>query len=185
MTWQRSQHYTNSPGQAHWNRSFASLDASRIAERPTFNQVLAALVYQKTAQLRACIQFIWTIRLIQKVQHEELLHSTHNSKTEFFSMLTKRPHLYLYLQAIKMDDLLQPWSPGGREGVLNRCLGREVRPGCSTLTLFKTQFSDFHTPFETEFKIFRLYLRHLTQVIPRLGLEWNKNTPVSYCILMH
>ena len=47
------------------------------------------------------------------------------------------------------------------------------------------QFSDFHIPFETEFKIFRPYLGHLTQVLPRLGLEWNKNTPVSYYILMH
>ena len=44
-------------------------------------------------------------------------------------------------------------------------------PGVQTLTLFKTQFSDFHIPFETEFKIFRPYLRHLTQEIPRLGLE--------------
>ena len=107
----------NSPGQAHWNRSFASLDASRTAERPTFNQVLAALVYQKTAQLRACLQFIWTIRLTQKAQHEELLHSTNNCKTEFFSVLTKRPHLYLYLQAIKMDDLLQPWSQTKLQGI--------------------------------------------------------------------
>ena len=36
-------------------------------------------------------------------------------------------------------------------------------PGVQTLTLFKTQFSDFHIPFEPEFKIFRPYLRHLTQ----------------------
>ena len=35
--------------------------------------------------------------------------------------------------------------------------------GVQTLTLFKTQFSDFPVPFKTEFKIFRPYLRHLTQ----------------------
>ena len=31
-------------------------------------------------------------------------------------------------------------------------------PGVQTLTLFKTQFSDFSIPFKTEFKIFRPYL---------------------------
>ena len=35
--------------------------------------------------------------------------------------------------------------------------------GVQTLTLFKTQFSDFPIPFKTEFKIFRPFLRHLTQ----------------------
>ena len=35
--------------------------------------------------------------------------------------------------------------------------------GVQTLTLFKTQFSDFPIAFKTEFKIFRPYLRHLTQ----------------------
>ena len=33
-------------------------------------------------------------------------------------------------------------------------------PGVQTLTLFKTQFSDFPIPLKTEFKIFRPYLRH-------------------------
>ena len=36
-------------------------------------------------------------------------------------------------------------------------------PGVETLTLFKTQFSDFPIPLKTECEIFRLYLRHLTQ----------------------
>ena len=36
-------------------------------------------------------------------------------------------------------------------------------PCVQTLTLFKTQFSDFPIPFKTEFKIFRPFLRHLTQ----------------------
>ena len=36
-------------------------------------------------------------------------------------------------------------------------------PDVQTLTLFKTQFSDFPIPFKTEFKIYRPYLRHLTQ----------------------
>ena len=36
-------------------------------------------------------------------------------------------------------------------------------PGVQTLTLFETQFSDFRIPFKTEVKIFRPYLRHLTQ----------------------
>ena len=37
--------------------------------------------------------------------------------------------------------------------------------GVQTLTLFKTQFSDFPIPFKTEFKIFGpfKFLRHLTQ----------------------
>ena len=35
--------------------------------------------------------------------------------------------------------------------------------GVQTLTLFKTQFSDFPIPLKTEFKIFRPYRRHLTQ----------------------
>ena len=74
--------------------------------------------------------------------------------------------------------------PGGGGYSTDALVGR-CGPGVQTLTLFKTQFSDFHIPFETEFKIFRPYLRHLTQVLPRLGLEGNKNTPVSYCILMH
>ena len=36
-------------------------------------------------------------------------------------------------------------------------------PGVQTLTPFKTQFSDFPIPFKTEFKIFRPFLRHLSQ----------------------
>ena len=70
------------------------------------------------------------------------------------------------------------------QSTIKACVGR-CGPGVQTLTLFKTQFSDFHIPFETEFNNFRPYLRHLTQVIPRLGLERNKNTQVSYCISMH
>ena len=35
--------------------------------------------------------------------------------------------------------------------------------GVETLTLFKTQFSDFTVLFKTECEIFRPYLRHLTQ----------------------
>ena len=51
------------------------------------------------------------------------------------------------------------WDGGGgysTDALVGRC-----GPGVQTLTLFKTQFSDFHIPFETEFKIFRPYLRHL------------------------
>ena len=48
-------------------------------------------------------------------------------------------------------------SPGGGGAVLNRSLGREVRPGDSNTGPVKTQFSDFPIPFKTEF------VRHLTQ----------------------
>ena len=61
--------------------------------------------------------------------------------------------------------------PGGGGGYSTDALVGRCGPGVQTLTPFKTQFSDFHIPFETELKIFRPYLRHLTQVIPRLGLE--------------
>ena len=51
-------------------------------------------------------------------------------------------------------------SPGGysTDAWVGRC-----GPGVQTLTLFKTQFSDFPIPLKTEFKISRQYLRHLTQ----------------------
>ena len=60
-----------------------------------------------------------------------------------------------------MYRILMTEKPGGgysTDAWVGRC-----GAGVQTLTLFKTQFSDFHIPFETEFKIFRPYLRHLTQ----------------------
>ena len=35
------------------------------------------------------------------------------------------------------------------QSTIKACVGR-CGPGVQTLTLFKTQFSDFHIPFETE-----------------------------------
>jgi len=64
------------------------------------------------------------------------------------------------------------WLPGG-EGVLNRCLVREVRARRWNPDL-KTQFSDFIIPFKTECGIFR----------PCLRLERSKNALFSYCVSM-
>ena len=54
------------------------------------------------------------------------------------------------------------WARGGGGYLTDAWVGR-CGPGVQILTLFKTQFSDFPIPFKTEFKIFRPYLRHLTQ----------------------
>ena len=56
-----------------------------------------------------------------------------------------------------------PWRNGGGGGYSTDASVGKCGPGVQTMTLFKTQFFDFPIPFKTEFKIFRLYLRHLTQ----------------------
>ena len=55
-------------------------------------------------------------------------------------------------------------------------------PGVQTLTLFKTQLSDFPILFETEFKIFRPYLRHLTQnhTLFKARMKYDYNTFLLY-----
>ena len=54
-------------------------------------------------------------------------------------------------------------DPGGGGGYSTNAWVGRYGPGVQTLTLFKTQFSDFPLPFKPEFKIFRPFLRHLTQ----------------------
>ena len=53
--------------------------------------------------------------------------------------------------------------PRGRGGYSTDAWVGRCGPGVQTLTLFNTQFSDFPIPFKTELKIFRPFLRHLTQ----------------------
>ena len=77
--------------------------------------------------------------------------------------ITVSPHLEMDCgsSGVVLEELRPLSLPSGEystDAWVGRC-GQCVQ----TLTLFKIQFSDFLIPFKTEFKIFRPYLRHLTQ----------------------
>ena len=81
----------------------------------------------------------------------------------FFSIyigLYKTPNKTLSCLVLSWNSTLTP--PGGG-GVLDVFLGGEVRPGPSTLILFKTKIVDFPTLFKTEFRFLIPCLRHLTR----------------------
>ena len=74
------------------------------------------------------------------------------------------PNVDQILQNLTQQVIALPLTtpPGGGGYSTDAWVGR-CSPSIQTLTLFKTQFSDFPIPFKTEFKIFRPYLRHLPQ----------------------
>ena len=103
------------------------------------------------------VQFSCTLKITQPTS------VTNELTVLLWSPTTAQAHRLLLFVDVEL-------VPGGGGYSTDAWVGR-CGPGVQTLTLFKTEFSDFHIPFETGFKIFRPYLRHLTEVIPRLGLE--------------